>query len=33
MEEMNNWLRETGNADVLIKSFTELSDKVDEGFD
>ncbi len=33
MEEMSRWLRETGNADVLIKSFTELSDRVDEGFD
>ena len=33
MEEMSAWLRDAGNADGLIKSFTELSDRVDEGFD
>ena len=33
MEEMSAWLRDAGNADGLIKSFTKLSDRVDEGFD
>ena len=33
MEEMSTWLRDDGNADGLIRSFTELSDRVDEGFD
>ena len=33
LEEMSAWLRDAGNADGLIKSFTELSGRVDKGFD
>ena len=33
MEEMSAWLRDTGNADRIIDSLTQLSNRVDEGFD
>ena len=33
MEEMSAWLRDIGNADGIIDSLMQLSNRVDEGFD
>ena len=33
MEEMRSWLLDESNADEIIKSLTELSARVDKGFD
>lgn len=33
MEEMSAWLHDAGNADIIINSLAQLSDRVDEGFD
>ena len=33
MDEMRSWLLDESNADEIIKSLTELSARVDKGFD
>ena len=33
MEEISTWLCDTGNANGIIDSLTQLSNRVDEGFD
>ena len=33
MEEMRSWLLDESNADEIIRSLTELSARVDKGFD
>lgn len=33
MDEMRIWLLDESNADEIIKSLNELSDRVDQGFD
>ena len=33
MDEMRNWLLDENNADEIIKSLTDLSARVDKGFD
>ena len=33
LDEMSAWLRDAENVDGIIKSLTQLSDRVDQGFD